>query len=327
MWRDEFYKIKEGKMKRSLVLVILAVCVMVIPQIVHAGWSRTYGGNKVEVGTHAIECCDGDFAILGGTQSFGAGNGDIWLLKIDQDGDTLWSKTYGGDSTDGAVWMEETSDSGFVILGTTRSFGEGDKDIWLIKTNRYGEIEWTQTYGGTEVEMMTGNGFIGQMEDGGYIVIGESASFGEDNDLWILITDSLGDTTYTWFWEREPGHTESLCCANRSIFGGYVIVENLGMDEYHYFIELLPDGSERWTSIYEESQGILPWNICYIHPGLQGHLLAGSAYSTGSYGGPAFWFGAVNSGPGFAIETGYYCYDIDGYTNCVQPTFNVEVQH
>jgi hypothetical protein len=110
-----------------------------------------------------------------------------------------------------------------------------------------------------------------------------------------------------------------VCCANRSIFGGYVIVENSGMEEYHYFIELTSDGSERWTSIYQESQGILPWSICYIHPGPPGHLLAGSAYSTGPYGGPAFWFGTVNSGPVF-FETGYYCYDVEGNTNCIQPT-------
>lgn len=91
---------------------------------------------------------DGEFVITGKTDSFGAGNSDAWLLKVDQDGNHMWNRTFGGPALDYTTTIISTNDNGYVLACRTASFGEGGKDMWLIKTNSAGELEFDQTFGG-----------------------------------------------------------------------------------------------------------------------------------------------------------------------------------
>jgi hypothetical protein len=101
-------------------------------------WDKTFGDKLEDSGSAVRETNDGGFVMTGYTQSHGLGWVDLWLLKIDSQGNTLWDKAYGGESTDVGIAMEEMSDGSFVLIGYTDSYGAGDCDAWLLKTDSMG---------------------------------------------------------------------------------------------------------------------------------------------------------------------------------------------
>jgi len=96
--------------------------------------TRTFGGEHGE-GSNSVEnTADSGYIVAGWTGTYGVGMGDVYLVKTDAKGDTLWTKTIGGDSTDYGLYIEQTFDKGYIIVGSTSSFGAGLDDIYLIKT-------------------------------------------------------------------------------------------------------------------------------------------------------------------------------------------------
>lgn len=119
--------------RRTAVLLLLGIPIGLAAQT-GATWSRTYGGSFSEQGYSVQQTGDGGFAMAGDTYSFGAGDGDVWLIRTDANGDTLWTRTYGGVLPDVAYSIQTTS-GGFVVAGATSSFGANDFDVWLIRTD------------------------------------------------------------------------------------------------------------------------------------------------------------------------------------------------
>ncbi|MHC4540800.1 MAG: hypothetical protein ACYS74_13625, partial [Planctomycetota bacterium] len=111
-------------------------------------WTRTYGGSDIDYGYSVLQTTDGDYIVAGETQSFGAGPGDVYLIKTDPSGDTLWTRTYGGNGHDWGQSVQQTTDGGYIVSGQTNSFGPGQADVYLIKTDAVGDTLWTRTYGG-----------------------------------------------------------------------------------------------------------------------------------------------------------------------------------
>ncbi len=111
-------------------------------------WTKTYGGFSFDRASSILQTSDSGFVICGYTSSFGAGSFDLFLVKCDANGDLIWSKTYGGIQNDIGNWVDQTSDGGYIIAGSTESFGAGYKDVYLIKTDANGDTVWTKTYGG-----------------------------------------------------------------------------------------------------------------------------------------------------------------------------------
>jgi predicted secreted protein len=106
-------------------------------------WDRTYGGKDEPNGENAyslVQTGDGGYALAGYTLSFGAGRGDFWLVKADSDGNMLWNRTYGGTNEEIARDVVQTGDGGYAIAGYTKSFGAGDADFWLVKTDPEGIV-------------------------------------------------------------------------------------------------------------------------------------------------------------------------------------------
>jgi PKD repeat protein len=166
-------------------------------------WNKTYGGAQsdyISMGS-LVQTSDGGYALAGFTESFGAGTRDFWLVKTDTSGNMEWNKTYGGTSGDAAVSVVQTIDGGYALAGATESFGAGQEDAWLVKTDAIGNAQWNKTYGGTGLDSAAA---LVQTADGGYALAGLTESFGAGTrDFWLIKTDANGNAQ----WDKTYGGT------------------------------------------------------------------------------------------------------------------------
>jgi len=160
-------------------------------------WNEIYGGDGWEEARAIVQTSDGGYAIVGETDSTGAGSTDIWWVKTDADGRKRRDQTYGGVNADGACSLVQTSDGGYVIAGYTESFGygiPGYPDFWLVKIDSAGRKLWDQTYGGLNADSAE---FLASMQNGGFAIVGATLSSGAgDRDFWLVTTDSAGNMNW-----------------------------------------------------------------------------------------------------------------------------------
>ena len=109
---------------------------------------KAIGGKKLEAGVSLIQTSDGGYAITGLTKSFSAGGHDVYVVKLDASGNLQWTKTIGGPESEEGNSLIQTSDGGYAITGFTKSFGTGELDVYLVKLNANGNLQWTKTIGG-----------------------------------------------------------------------------------------------------------------------------------------------------------------------------------
>ena len=213
-------------------------------------WTKTFGGTSFDNGISVQQTNDGGYIILGGTESYGAGNRDIYLIKTDGNGDSLWTKTFGGASQDFGNSVQQTNDGGYIVTGVTESYGAGNKDAYLIKTDASGDSLWTKTFGGSKFDL--GNS-VQQTNDGGYIVTGRTASFGAGSlDVYLIKTDGNGDSLWT---KTFGGSSFDLgFSVQQTTDGGYIIIG--GTDSYgngdrdFYLIKTDVNGDLIWTKTF-----------------------------------------------------------------------------
>ncbi|MDH5186801.1 MAG: hypothetical protein OEW70_07050, partial [candidate division WOR-3 bacterium] len=160
-------------------------------------WRRNYGGNRVESGRSVQQTTDG-YIVTGYTNSFGNGGYDVYLIKTDANGDTIWTRTFGGSADDWGRSVQQTTD-GYIITGYTKSSGAGGYDVYLIKTDANGEHIWSMPFGGSADDQ----GYsVQQTLDGGYIITGYTKSLGAGgSDVYLIKTDANGDK----LWEKTFG--------------------------------------------------------------------------------------------------------------------------
>ncbi|MCK4306803.1 T9SS type A sorting domain-containing protein [candidate division WOR-3 bacterium] len=215
-------------------------------------WTKTYGGTEWDEGSSVQECASGGFIITGGTSSFGAGGGDVYLIRTKADGDTLWTKTYGGTNEDYGHSVQECANGDFIIAGKTESFGAISGDVYLIRTNADGDTLWTKTYGGT----YGGNcGYsVQECADSGFIIAGGSFA-GCSDGVYLIRTDADGDTLWTKTYGGNCGYSVQECAPTKSgqASGGFIIAgrSTFGAGSYDvYLIRTDANGDTLWTRTY-----------------------------------------------------------------------------
>ncbi|PKL31802.1 hypothetical protein CVV43_01595 [Candidatus Saccharibacteria bacterium HGW-Saccharibacteria-1] len=161
-------------------------------------WSKTWGGTGYDDGTSIIQSSDGGYTVAGTTTSFGAGSNDMFISKYSADGNLLWNKTWGGASYENGKAITQTSDGGYVVTGSTYSFGSGHYDMAIAKYSIDGNLLWNKTWGSNGEESARS---IAQTSDGGYVVAGYTYSFGAgDSDIFIAKYSAEGNLSWNKTW-------------------------------------------------------------------------------------------------------------------------------
>jgi hypothetical protein len=220
-------------------------------------WVKSYGGSLNDEGHSVHQTSDGGYIITGSTSSFGAGEKDVYLIKTDSLGDTLWTRTFGDVDDDEGYEVQQTSDGGYIITGytkpiETRAREEDPADVYIVKTDGNGIMLWRKNYGGLYGDWGRS---VQQTVDGGYIIAGYTLSFtklgrASYHDIYLLKTDSLGDTLWTnHYGGGRDDRGYSIC---QTTDGGYIIT---GFTTEHDSADLCllktdANGNEGWYNAY-----------------------------------------------------------------------------
>jgi len=219
------------------------------------GWTKRYGGRYEDSGAAVQQVSDGGYIVTGMTASYGAGKGDVWLVKTNPRGFMEWDMTFGGAERDNGNAVQETSDGGYIIVGCTESYGSGNKDLWLIKTNSMGSKVWDNTLGGSTQDCGLS---VQQTSDGGYITVGSTESFGMGTkDAWLVKFDSMGKV----LWEETYGldGSDDVRSVQQTQDGGYIITGQTSSVEegisQMWLIKTDSGGNTQWEKTFGNGHG------------------------------------------------------------------------
>jgi uncharacterized delta-60 repeat protein len=237
-------------------------------------WAKSYGGDAAR----SIQpTTDGGYLVVGSTTAFGAGGQDICVLKLAGDGSVSWHKTYGGSADDAGYSGLQTVDGGYVVAGSTASFGAGGSDLWVLKLGPDGTVGWQKCYG--RVGDDVGNS-IQQTTDGGYIVAGSRSGSGA---VWVLKLASDGSVS----WQKSYGSgTDTVAYAvQQTADGGYILSGETYVVAGTYLhdawvLKLASDGSVNWQKRYGGSGDETAFGIRQTADG--GYIVVGSKVSSSS---------------------------------------------
>ena len=240
-------------------------------------WTKTYGGTGYDIGLSVQQTTDGGYIIAGEWGS--TANTDFYLIKTDGNGDSLWTKKFGGVGSDYCRSVQQTTDGGYIITGFTGSFGNVTYDVYLIKTDGSGTEQWTKTFGGIYDDVGCS---VQQTTDGGYIITGQTGSFGNGGDVYLIKTDGSG----TEQWTKTFGgiYDDVGYSVQQTTDGGYIITGQTGSFGNGvsdvYLIKTDGSGTEQWTKTFGGTDNDYGLSVQQTTDG--GYIITGYTYDFGN---------------------------------------------
>lgn len=211
-------------------------------------WAKTLGGAGLDVGMAVIGTSDGNYVVAGYTESFGAGESDLYLVKVSADGDKVWDKTLGGTGPELGLSLIEASDGNYVIAGATGSHSN-NSDVYLVKTDAEGNELWAKTFNHYTYER--GNAVV-ETSDGGYAIAGNTDSSSLMN-AYLIKTDANGKE----LWAKTFLHSRFYDYANsirQTSDGGYLVAGAAKSRETSkndvYLVKIDAQGKQMWAKTF-----------------------------------------------------------------------------
>ncbi len=315
-------------------------------------WKKIYGGTGNDIAQSIKQTSDGGYIVVGDTDSNNydvtgnhGGFSDGWVVKLSSFGSIQWQRALGGSKWDDFLSVEQTSDNGYIMTGRSDSFdgdlteNKGLTDLWVVKLNESGAIEWQKTYGGSKDDLGSS---VKQCPDGGYVIVGETASTDGDVtwnngnvDFWILKLAADG----TLEWQKTYGGQSADLGSDIALTddGGYVVTGYVGShntgdvtghSELAYYdawvLKLSSTGELEWQKTvggtgYEYARAVIVANS-------GGYVVAGSTSSTDGdvstmYGLRDFWVFKLDEAGQLVWEKSYggtkaeHCFSIANTTD------------
>lgn len=269
-------------------------------------WSKLIGGFGHESAAAIVQTNSGEYYLGGSSHHNSNGLFDFYLVKTNVNGDTLWTKKYGGQLNDEVTSIRQTSDGSLILCGYTESYVQDSIDMYVVKVNPNGDTLWTKHYGGPLEEVARS---IRETSDGGYIVTGNSQSFGIANDnMYVVKLNAVGDTIWTKTYGQPNRYSRGFDIIETSD-GGYAVTgliktasSNGGFDLYVVKIDLF--GNVEWEKEFK----IEPSND--LHTSSDGRSILQT--EDGGYAISGSWFS------GSTIELLFVKLNADGTVGTIQ---------
>jgi len=248
-------------------------------------WSKTYGGLENEEGFSVTPTFDKGYAFIGFTDSYGAGGYDVYLVKTDSLGNFQWQRTYGGSDWDFGYSIQQLSDSGFVICGLTYSYGPGNGNVYIIRTNKNGDTLWTRAIGDSGYYSV-GNSICVQ-KDSLYGIVGNKSGLGsEDTVVYFTLMDNKGiikkDTTCKISTNSNIGNSIRETLDHGFIIFGSNDNYKLGKPD-EMMIKLDSIGKLQWVQTYTSSGYSIGHDAVQASDGSYLALSTSNAYGLGGF--------------------------------------------
>lgn len=204
-------------------------------------WQKAYGGEGHDEAYSILQTAEGGYAAAGYTNTNERSN-DFWVLKLDPSGNIEWQKAYGGNESEIAYCLVESSEGGYVVVGEAWSIGAGRRDFWVLKLTKNGDIEWQKAFGGSDDD--TAYAVIETL-DKGYIVTGSAGTTG---GTWILKLSKTGDLE----WQRTYGESAARS-VRQTLDGGMIIAGKtrfISQEENFCILKITPTGELEWRKAF-----------------------------------------------------------------------------
>jgi len=221
-------------------------------------WNKTFNLDGYEGTSHIWQTSDGGYILAGKiyTENNPEPKGkivytgsDVSIIKTDKDGNPEWNRTFGGLKDEWARIVQQTSDGGYILAGSTQSYGSGKSDIWLVRTDYEGEEQWNRTYGGDSRDWANS---VQQTFDGGFIIVGGTESYGAGHsDFFLVKTDRNGNEQ----WNRRFGGEshELFSHVEQTTDGGFILGgRTFSFDGNYWLIKTDADGNMQWDRTFDQ---------------------------------------------------------------------------
>lgn len=251
-------------------------------------WERTYGGTNDEIGYNLKQLSWGGYILQGWSKSYSNGSADYYIVKIDEDGNTIFTKHFGYFDSESGLSVNETSNFGIILCGSSRSIGSGAGDFYLIKTDSSGNELWHKTYGGSSDDYCRS---LVQTSDGNLVMAGYTTSYGSGGeDFYVVKTDSMGNFIWhTWFGGSGDDEAWNVI---EDDYGDFIVSGwsksynyNNGNSDF-LVIKISSSGTVLWNKVFGGIQN--DYGMSVIESPGAGYFFIGTTYSFGAGSGDAW---------------------------------------